>query len=211
MSTQEQLPPPPHQEEQPAASSSAITTTRPEPRDTVSTMQPTDPVVVKQEGNGPNPPSATIPEDSDMESAVQDPKEEHDADEENDEAEEDDEDNADEEADEEGDDDDEDEDEDEDEENERGTERDAIANRPKLMEGDEGDLTLSSDGDEEEELQPNDDEYSKLPEETVCRWKDCGKILPTIDTLVVHLSNEHIGWKKASYTCEWQGKHRLAL
>ncbi|GJJ75055.1 hypothetical protein EMPS_07413 [Entomortierella parvispora] len=216
MSTQEHTspPPPPHQEDQPAPSNSITPTARPEPRDTVSTMQPTtDPVVVKQEGNGPHHSTATVPEDSDMESAVQDPEEEHDADGENDEADEDDENNADGEEDEEGEegeDDEDDEDEDEDEENETGIERGAVI-IPKLAEGDEGDLTLSSDDDEEEEPQPNDDEYSNLPEETICRWKDCGKVLPTLAALVIHLSDEHIGWKKASYTCEWQGCSRRPI
>jgi hypothetical protein len=74
---------------------------------------------------------------------------------------------------------------------------------------DDGELSLSSDNDDDEEtasVHPNDDEYSNLPEETVCRWKDCGKVLPSLAALVIHLSDEHIGWKKTSYTCEWQGK-----
>ncbi|KAG0264450.1 hypothetical protein BG011_006809 [Mortierella polycephala] len=68
-------------------------------------------------------------------------------------------------------------------------------------------LSLSSDEDEEDEVgssHPNEDEYSNLPEETLCRWKDCGKVLPSIAALVVHLSDEHIGWKKTAYTCEWE-------
>ncbi|KAI1312303.1 hypothetical protein EDD11_002957 [Mortierella claussenii] len=79
----------------------------------------------------------------------------------------------------------------------------------------DGDLSLSSDNDDDEEdataAQVNDEEYSNLPEETVCRWKDCGKILPSLAQLVIHLSDEHIGWKKTAYTCEWQGCSRRPI
>ncbi|KAF9283033.1 hypothetical protein BGZ88_010694 [Linnemannia elongata] len=88
----------------------------------------------------------------------------------------------------------------------------------------EDELPLSSDddddGDEENEDEeggtgsgqhPNDDEYSNLPEETLCRWKDCGKVLPSLAALVIHLSDEHIGWKKTAYTCEWQGCARRPI
>ncbi|KAG0004248.1 hypothetical protein BGZ79_009832 [Entomortierella chlamydospora] len=79
----------------------------------------------------------------------------------------------------------------------------------------EGDLSpLSSDNDDDEEatsLHPNDEEYSNLPEETICRWKDCSKVLPSLAALVIHLSDEHIGWKKTSYTCEWQGCSRRPI
>ncbi|KAF9205680.1 hypothetical protein BGZ49_003699 [Haplosporangium sp. Z 27] len=73
---------------------------------------------------------------------------------------------------------------------------------------------LSSDNEEDEEgttVNPNDEEYSNLPEETICRWKDCGKVLPSLAALVIHLSDEHIGWKKTSYTCEWQGCSRRPI
>ncbi|KAG0198225.1 hypothetical protein BGX28_008323 [Mortierella sp. GBA30] len=77
-----------------------------------------------------------------------------------------------------------------------------------------GESSLSSDNDDEDEAvsgHPNDEEYSNIPEETLCRWKDCGKVLPSIAALVVHLSDEHIGWKKTSYTCEWQGCSRRPI
>ncbi|KAF9913422.1 hypothetical protein BX616_010060 [Lobosporangium transversale] len=80
---------------------------------------------------------------------------------------------------------------------------------------DDADLSLSSDNDDEEEeaasVHPNDEEYSNMPEETVCRWKDCGKVLPSLSALVIHLSDEHIGWKKTSYTCEWEGCSRKPI
>ncbi|KAG9064652.1 hypothetical protein KI688_002910 [Linnemannia hyalina] len=88
----------------------------------------------------------------------------------------------------------------------------------------EDELPLSSDdddeGDEENEDEeggagpgqtPNDEEYSNLPEETLCRWRDCGKVLPSLAALVIHLSDEHIGWKKTAYTCEWQGCARRPI
>ncbi|KAF8939598.1 hypothetical protein BGZ58_009204 [Dissophora ornata] len=78
----------------------------------------------------------------------------------------------------------------------------------------DGELSLSSDNDEDEDaalIHPNDEEYSNLPEETVCRWKDCSKVLPSLAALVIHLSDEHIGWKKTSYTCEWQGCARRPI
>ncbi|KAG0320484.1 hypothetical protein BGZ99_004481 [Dissophora globulifera] len=79
---------------------------------------------------------------------------------------------------------------------------------------DDGELSLSSDNDDDEEMasaHPDGDEYSNIPEETVCRWKDCGKVLPSLAALVIHLSDEHIGWKKTSYTCEWQGCARRPI
>ncbi|KAF9430829.1 hypothetical protein BGZ76_000684 [Entomortierella beljakovae] len=81
--------------------------------------------------------------------------------------------------------------------------------------GVDGDISpLSSDNEEDGEsasVHPNDEEYSNLPEETVCRWKDCSKVLPSLAALVIHLSEEHIGWKKTSYTCEWQGCSRRPI
>ncbi|CAO3566710.1 unnamed protein product [Mortierella alpina] len=78
----------------------------------------------------------------------------------------------------------------------------------------DAELSLSSDNDDDEDTAAghhNDDDYSNLPEETLCRWKDCGKVLPSIAALVVHLSDEHIGWKKTSYMCEWQGCSRRPI
>ncbi|KAF9584055.1 hypothetical protein BGW38_007726 [Lunasporangiospora selenospora] len=76
-------------------------------------------------------------------------------------------------------------------------------------------LSSDDDNDNEDEatsmLIAHDDEDSHLPNETVCRWKDCGKVLPSLATLVVHLSDEHIGWKKAAYTCEWEGCSRRPI
>ncbi|KAF9092723.1 hypothetical protein BGX29_010323 [Mortierella sp. GBA35] len=111
-----------------------------------------------------------------------------------------------------------------DEDGEDGEEED-VERKPvtKTEDVDDDELSLSSDDDdgdddgEDEEggpgsgHQPNDDEYSNLPEETLCRWKDCGKVLPSLAALVIHLSDEHIGWKKTAYTCEWQGCARRPI
>ncbi|KAG0035337.1 hypothetical protein BGZ81_009833 [Podila clonocystis] len=63
------------------------------------------------------------------------------------------------------------------------------------------------DGDEDDALsiQREGGDYSEI-----CRWKDCGKILSSVEELVLHVSDEHIGWKKDSYSCEWQGCTRKA-
>ncbi|KAF9973675.1 hypothetical protein BGZ73_003042 [Actinomortierella ambigua] len=74
------------------------------------------------------------------------------------------------------------------------------------------------DDDDEENDNDNEDENDDegegsmiSPEDAnlggdsvVCRWKDCGQVLPSLSALVIHLSDDHIGWKKTSYTCEWQ-------
>ncbi|KAG0221825.1 hypothetical protein BGW41_006484 [Actinomortierella wolfii] len=71
------------------------------------------------------------------------------------------------------------------------------------------------DEDENENEDDNEDEgdgSNFAPEDAnlggdsvVCRWKDCSQVLPSLSALVIHLSDDHIGWKKTSYTCEWQG------
>ncbi|KAI8085058.1 uncharacterized protein BX664DRAFT_360844 [Halteromyces radiatus] len=40
-------------------------------------------------------------------------------------------------------------------------------------------------------------------EELICYWKDCMKPFPNHDSLSQHLSEDHIGWKKGEYFCEW--------
>ncbi|KAF9212364.1 hypothetical protein BGZ59_006839 [Podila verticillata] len=68
-------------------------------------------------------------------------------------------------------------------------------------EGDDEDDEDDDDGDEDDALsiQREGRDHSEI-----CRWKDCGKILSSVEELVLHVSDEHIGWKKDSYTCEWQ-------
>lgn len=73
-------------------------------------------------------------------------------------------------------------------------------------EGDDEDDDEDDDGDEDDALsiQREGRDHSEI-----CRWKDCGKILSSVEELVLHVSDEHIGWKKDSYTCEWQGEEAL--
>ncbi|KAG0222994.1 hypothetical protein BGW42_006174 [Actinomortierella wolfii] len=66
------------------------------------------------------------------------------------------------------------------------------------------------DEDENENEDDNEDEgdgSNFAPEDAnlggdsvVCRWKDCSQVLPSLSALVIHLSDDHIGWKKTSYT-----------
>ncbi|KAF8931091.1 hypothetical protein BGZ47_000242 [Haplosporangium gracile] len=112
----------------------------------------------------------------------------------------------------------------EDDDEEEEEDRKPITAKSEHTAEEDDELPLSSDddddGDEDNEDEeggtgsgqhPNDDEYSNLPEETLCRWKDCGKVLPSLAALVIHLSDEHIGWKKTAYTCEWQGCARRPI
>jgi len=46
------------------------------------------------------------------------------------------------------------------------------------------------------------------PQEVTCAWKDCGKVFVSLDLLVSHLNAEHIGSKKSSYSCLWEGCER---
>ncbi|KAI5481157.1 hypothetical protein MNV49_005592 [Pseudohyphozyma bogoriensis] len=42
----------------------------------------------------------------------------------------------------------------------------------------------------------------------VCKWKSCGLTFDTSPELMSHLSLDHVGSGKASYTCEWEGCER---
>ncbi|KAI8884303.1 hypothetical protein K501DRAFT_323036 [Backusella circina FSU 941] len=36
-----------------------------------------------------------------------------------------------------------------------------------------------------------------------CHWKDCGQFFPDHTSLASHLSEDHVGWKRGGYYCEW--------
>ncbi|KAI8970849.1 hypothetical protein BDB01DRAFT_813518 [Pilobolus umbonatus] len=36
-----------------------------------------------------------------------------------------------------------------------------------------------------------------------CHWKDCLQLFPNHTSLAAHLSEDHVGWKKGGYYCEW--------
>ncbi|CAO3621669.1 unnamed protein product [Cunninghamella blakesleeana] len=42
-------------------------------------------------------------------------------------------------------------------------------------------------------------------EELYCKWKDCLKPFTSNQALNQHLCDDHIGWKKDKYCCEWTG------
>ncbi|KAF7722682.1 hypothetical protein EC973_002845 [Apophysomyces ossiformis] len=37
----------------------------------------------------------------------------------------------------------------------------------------------------------------------VCQWQDCMRTFPDHTALGTHLSEDHVGWKKGEYCCEW--------
>ncbi|ORZ22994.1 hypothetical protein BCR42DRAFT_446731 [Absidia repens] len=48
-------------------------------------------------------------------------------------------------------------------------------------------------------------------EELYCYWKDCLRPFPDHDALSHHLSEDHIGWKKREYCCEWTNCSRKGV
>ncbi|KAF1807439.1 C2H2-type zinc finger transcription factor [Mucor lusitanicus] len=42
----------------------------------------------------------------------------------------------------------------------------------------------------------------------VCHWNHCLKVFPNHTTLADHLSEDHIGWKKGGYSCDWDNCSR---
>ncbi|KAI8979641.1 hypothetical protein BDF20DRAFT_835630 [Mycotypha africana] len=36
-----------------------------------------------------------------------------------------------------------------------------------------------------------------------CRWGDCTRVFPDPSSLATHLSEDHVGWKKGGYQCDW--------
>ncbi|CAG8805549.1 20374_t:CDS:2, partial [Racocetra persica] len=36
-----------------------------------------------------------------------------------------------------------------------------------------------------------------------CKWDDCSSSFTLLNDLVNHLHEDHVGRKKANYTCEW--------
>ncbi|KAG0223854.1 hypothetical protein BGW42_005512 [Actinomortierella wolfii] len=52
-----------------------------------------------------------------------------------------------------------------------------------------------------------DDGAQKEPDH-VCRWKGCGRVFDSFDSLTTHLSEDHIGTGKSEYRCEWEGCER---
>ncbi|KAI8090223.1 uncharacterized protein B0P05DRAFT_594561 [Gilbertella persicaria] len=49
-----------------------------------------------------------------------------------------------------------------------------------------------SDGSDEDEIHP-------------CRWSGCGTLTVSLDQLIAHIKDTHIGSGKAAYCCEWIG------
>ncbi|KAI9247326.1 hypothetical protein BY458DRAFT_527354 [Sporodiniella umbellata] len=49
----------------------------------------------------------------------------------------------------------------------------------------------------------NFSEENNSQEVLVCHWKDCNKKFAGHPSLAAHLSDDHVGWKKGDYFCEW--------
>lgn len=58
---------------------------------------------------------------------------------------------------------------------------------------------------EEEETDSNGKIYNA---QLVCQWNHCLKVFPNHSTLAGHLSEDHIGWKKGGYSCDWDNCSR---
>ncbi|CAO3596593.1 unnamed protein product [Absidia cylindrospora] len=48
-------------------------------------------------------------------------------------------------------------------------------------------------------------------EELVCHWNECLRTFEGYDALSHHLSEEHIGWKRGEYCCEWTNCSRKGV
>ncbi|KAL1926998.1 hypothetical protein VTP01DRAFT_5328 [Rhizomucor pusillus] len=44
-----------------------------------------------------------------------------------------------------------------------------------------------------------------------CRWQDCHRRFPNHSVLSTHLSEEHVGWKRPEYFCEWNNCNRKGV
>ncbi|KAI8387513.1 hypothetical protein BD560DRAFT_382746 [Blakeslea trispora] len=40
-------------------------------------------------------------------------------------------------------------------------------------------------------------------EQLICQWNNCLKVFPDHPSLASHLSEDHVGWKKGGYYCDW--------
>ncbi|KAI8595357.1 hypothetical protein EDD21DRAFT_329405 [Dissophora ornata] len=49
---------------------------------------------------------------------------------------------------------------------------------------------------------------AETPQQLVCLWRDCNTPFDTMEKLNEHVTDNHIGSGKASYSCDWQGCHR---
>ncbi|KAI8375950.1 uncharacterized protein BYT42DRAFT_572864 [Radiomyces spectabilis] len=54
-------------------------------------------------------------------------------------------------------------------------------------------------------------ETASSEEQIVCRWKDCSLSFPNPHLLAAHISEDHVGWKRGEYFCEWEGCPRQGV
>ncbi|RCH98546.1 hypothetical protein CU098_003730 [Rhizopus stolonifer] len=58
---------------------------------------------------------------------------------------------------------------------------------------------------ETQEASPSESRSSPAEnnEQLVCHWNNCQRVFPDHPSLASHLSEEHVGWKKGGYYCDW--------
>lgn len=58
-----------------------------------------------------------------------------------------------------------------------------------------------------QQTEPND--FNNVNhEKLVCHWNNCLKEFSDHSTLSSHLSEDHVGWKKGGYACDWDNCSR---
>lgn len=55
----------------------------------------------------------------------------------------------------------------------------------------------------------DDDDLTSKP--AICKWADCFKTLPSLNSLVNHLQDDHFGVRRSKYSCEWENCPRKGI
>ncbi|KAG2176019.1 hypothetical protein INT44_000498 [Umbelopsis vinacea] len=73
----------------------------------------------------------------------------------------------------------------------------------------EGGESKNDDGEEEDvdedEDEDADEDAPKEEQKMQCRWINCGLVCETLESLISHIGEAHVGSGKASYSCNWEG------
>ncbi|KAI9322904.1 hypothetical protein BX666DRAFT_1848776 [Dichotomocladium elegans] len=48
-----------------------------------------------------------------------------------------------------------------------------------------------------------DQQQASSANDLICRWENCGQIFNDHSTFKHHLSQDHVGWKRSEYCCQW--------
>lgn len=75
-----------------------------------------------------------------------------------------------------------------------------------------GDISTSDSNPEDEQYIDEEDEEDRNARDGIeCLWEECGSRHYSLDALVKHIHDQHIGRKKSAYTCEWATCQRRSL